>query len=329
MSGLLSVGDPPEPAVVVVGSANLDLVVPVPRHAGAGETILGGLLARNAGGKGANQAVASARAGGASTTFVGSVGDDDGAVLLASSLADAGVRTDLLRRVDVPTGIAMISVSPDGENAIVVAPGANGEVRVDGEVAERIAACHVLLAQLEVPQEVVLAAARARRPGARFVLNAAPSATLVPGLLEEVDVLVVNEHEARDLVDGADGGTVGTYGAGAQDPGALAAALLTHVPAVVVTLGGEGAIVAARGAQPVLVPAHAVRPVDTTGAGDTFCGVLAAALATGDDLVAAAGRASAAGALAVTRPGAQSAVPTHDEVSALWTSAPRPAEPVP
>lgn len=304
--------------VVVIGSANLDLVVPVPRHAGAGETILGGLLDRNAGGKGANQAVASARAGGATTTFVGAVGVDEGADLLAGSLTDAGVRTDLLRRLDVPTGIAMISVSPDGENAIVVAPGANSEVHVDAEVAERIAACAVVLAQLEIPQETVLAAARARRRDARFVLNAAPSASLIPGLLEEVDVLVVNEHEARDLA--------GQGGAAAAEPADLAAALLTQVPAVVITLGGQGAVVAERDRPTHLVPACAVEPVDTTGAGDTFCGVLAAALADGHDLVAAAGRAGAAGALAVTRPGAQSAVPTHDEVSTFQANAPGPVE---
>ena len=150
--------------VVVVGSANVDLVVDVPRHPGGGETILGGDLRRSPGGKGANQAVAAARAGGADTSFVGALGHDESGELLLASLDGAGVRTDLVERVEAPTGTALITVSPDGENAIVVAPGANSHVRIGAAQAERLGAADVVLAQLEIPLDVVLAAAAVRRP---------------------------------------------------------------------------------------------------------------------------------------------------------------------
>ncbi|MFH5823776.1 ribokinase [Georgenia sp. AZ-5] len=315
--------------VVVVGSANVDLVVDVPRHPGPGETILGGELRRTPGGKGANQAVAAARAGRADTTFLGALGRDDAAGLLLASLERVGVRTDLVARSDAATGAALITVSTDGENAIVVAPGANELVVVDGDAAARLAEADVVLAQLEIPLETVLAAAHARRRGARFVLNAAPSRELPEEAWDAVDVLVVNEHEARDLArlpEAADGAPPHAAAPGAtasdgevpdDDPAALAARLLRQVPAVVITLGGRGCLVAERGADPVAVAAPRVTPVDTTGAGDTFCGVLAAALADGAPLADAARLASAAGALAVTRPGAQDAVPTAEETAAL------------
>lgn len=301
--------------VVVVGSANVDLVVDVPRHPAGGETILGGDLRRTPGGKGANQAVAAARAGGADTTFVGALGRDESAELLLASLGGAGVRTDTVDRVDAPTGTALITVSPDGENAIVVAPGANSHVRVGAAQARRIAAADVVLAQLEIPLDTVIAAARERRDGALFVLNAAPSRDLPAALWEQVDVLVVNEHEAADLA--------GT-GVGAGAPEALADALLARVPAVVVTLGAAGSLVARRGGEPVRVPAAEVAAVDTTGAGDTYCGVLAAALAGSglSGLAQAARLAGAAGALAVTRPGAQDAVPDAADVVALAETLP-------
>ncbi|MFE6970378.1 ribokinase [Isoptericola sp. NPDC057653] len=299
--------------VVVVGSANVDLVVDVPRHPGGGETILGGDLRRSPGGKGANQAAGAARAGGADTSFVGAVGRDDAADLLLASLRRAGVRTDLVWRLDVATGTALITVSPDGENAIVVAPGANSRLAVERPQAERIAAADVVLAQLEVPLDVVLAAARERRAGVPLVLNAAPSRALPDALWDAVDVLVVNEHEAADLAGDLEADAV-------ADPEALGAALLRRVPAVVITLGGAGSLVARRGTPPVRVPAHRVEAVDTTGAGDVFCGVLAAGIARGEDLAAAARLAAAAGALAVTRRGAQDAVPAASEVAALAAS---------
>lgn len=301
--------------VVVVGSANVDLVVDVPRHPGGGETILGGDLRRSPGGKGANQAVAAARAGGADTSFVGALGHDESGELLLASLDGAGVRTDLVEHVEAPTGTALITVSPDGENAIVVAPGANSHVRIGSAQAERLGAADVVLAQLEIPLDVVLAAAAVRRPGAVLALNAAPSRDLPDEMWAVLDLLVVNEHEALDLA-----------GAAAADDAVerLAAILLERVPAVVVTLGGAGCLVAQRGADPVRVAAPRVDAVDTTGAGDTFCGVLAAALAGGSTLVDAARTASFAGALAVTRPGAQDAVPTADEVTTFAHPEPQP-----
>ncbi len=301
-------GAPASGRVAVVGSANLDVVVDVPRHPRGGETILGGDLRRSPGGKGANQAVAAARAGGADTVLVGALGPDDGAEVLLRSLTGAGVRTDGVRRVAAATGTALITVSPDGENAIVVAPGANARVVVDEPARELVAAADVVLAQLEVPLDVVVAAARARRPGVPFVLNAAPSRELPAPVWQDVDVLVVNEHEAADLA-GPDGATQPE-----RAPSELARLLLARVPAVVVTLGGDGALVARRGHDDVRVPGVRVDVVDTTGAGDTFCGVLAAELARGADLAEAARVATVAGALAVTRHGAQDAVPGRAEV---------------
>lgn len=189
-------------------------------------------------------------------------------------------------------------VSPDGENSIVVAPGANSRLSLADEQLERIAAADVVLAQLEIPLEAVTAAAAARRSGARMVLNAAPSRPL-PEL--DIDVLVVNEHEAADLA-----GTSGT-------PEELARVLQRRAPAVAITLGAAGCVVAEQ--EIAHLNGFRVSSVDTTGAGDTFCGVLAAGLAEGRPLREAAERAGAAAALAVTRPGAQSAVPTAAEVA--------------
>lgn len=198
----------------------------------------------------------------------------------------------------------MITVSDDGENAIVVIGGANADLTVLSPAQlEQIGAAAVVVAQLEIPLPTVLAAARARMSGALFVLNAAPSAPLAAELVEQVDVLVVNEHELADLAPGRE------VIDGARH-------LLAQVGAVVVTLGAQGCVVVEQGGA-TRVPAVAVTAVDTTGAGDTFCGVLAARLAAGDELVEAARWGSAAAAIAVQRPGAQDAVPAADEVARL------------
>lgn len=284
--------------VVVVGSANVDLVVDVPRHPHAGETVLGDRLRRSPGGKGANQAVAAAWAGEADTTFVGALGEDEAGDLLLVSLGGAGVRTDLVARVDAPTGTAFVTVDPGGENAIVVAPGANDLLQLGARQAGRIAEADVVLAQLEIPLDVVTKAAELRKPGALFVLNAAPSRELPAELWAAIDLLVVNEHEAADL-------------AGTPE------ALLDRVPVAVVTRGGEGCLVLRREQETKHINGIPVQAIDTTGAGDIFCGVLAAALARGLDVEEATRLACAAGALAVTRPGTQTAVPSAEEVALL------------
>lgn len=284
--------------VVVVGSANMDLVAQVARIPGAGETLLASGFARGAGGKGANQAVAAARAGGARVTMVGAVGrDEDGRTLRAALEAD-GIDTSTLVWSDEPTGMALISVDPHGENAIVVVDGANGAITgLDDTQRAAVTAADVVLMQLEVPMNLLLEAARAKGEDTRLVLNAAPSASVDDGLLDALDVLVVNEHEAKDL-------------AGTGDLDGAVDALSRRVSTLVVTLGAAGSLLCS-GEERVTVPAIPADAVDTTGAGDTFVGVLGARLAAGDDIVGAARWASAAASLTVQRPGAQAAIPTH------------------
>jgi ribokinase len=295
------------PAIVVVGSVNLDLVVRVPRLPGPGETVSGGDVFRNPGGKGANQAVAAARLG-RGVAMVGRVGDDQaGRELLASLRAD-GVDTAHVRVADgAPSGTAFITVRDDGENQIVVSPGANARLAPEdvGAAGAALRAAAVTLVQLEVPLAAVTAAVRAA--GGRVVLNPAPVRTLPAELLGEVDVLVPNRVELAQL-------------AGAPVPGTVeeAAVLAGRLPAraVVVTLGADGALVVEQG-RASHVPAVPVRPVDTTAAGDAFCGGLADALAAGADLQDAARWAVRVAAAACTRPGAQASLPIPDEVRRL------------
>jgi len=287
-------------SVVVVGSANLDLVYRAPIPA-PGETVLASGTSRSPGGKGANQAVAAARTG-ADVVFVGALGDDDAAAVLLDALSDAGVRP-MVSRFPGPSGSALIVVDDAAENAIVVDPGANGRLDpldVDQRAAVRRA--DVVLLQLEIPVETVADAAHeAHAAGARVVLNAAPARPLPDALLADVDLLVVNEHEARTL-------------AGAASAENAVDLLLQHVSAVVVTLGRRGALVASVGAARTVVPGHDVAAVDTTGAGDTFCGALVAALAEGDQLAGAVELATAAAALSVQRVGAVPSIPTREEI---------------
>lgn len=302
-------------ALIVVGSANVDVTLRVERRPGPGETVHGADPVIGAGGKGANTAVAAARLGTVRVAMVGAVGADDGGALLRESLEAAGVDTANLRTVDRPTGGAYITVTPDGENAIVVVPGANAEVsEVDVRYArERIKYARVLFSVLEVPMPAVRAAvACAEEFGVRVVLNASPVAELDPETLGMLDPLVVNEHEARWMVGGggvdgrvsADSGSA-VDAASSTDLEALAGALLKLGPrSVVVTLGADGALVVDRSGT-VHVPAPQVEAVDTTGAGDAFAGALSASLAAGEQLVDAARIAVRVAADAVTRPGAQ------------------------
>jgi len=308
------VSAPETGGVVVLGSANLDLVAAVPTIPPPGVTVLATERDERAGGKGLNQAVAAARAG-AHTLLLGAVGEDDAGRRLLDEARYVGVDTRRVRVRAMPTGTAWIMVQPDGENAIVVDGGANASVTAleDDDLAA-IAAARVVVAQLETPLSAVQeAAAAAARAGARFVLNAAPSRPLPETLLRDVDVLVVNEHEAADL-------------AGEADVESAATALLATVRAVVVTLGADGALVVdADGSR--RVPGVPADVVDTTGAGDTFTGVLAAALAAGAGLDAAVRRAVVAGAIAVESAGAVPSIPTAAQVDArIDPFAPRPID---
>ncbi|MGH3425691.1 MAG: ribokinase [Nocardioidaceae bacterium] len=261
--------------VVVVGSLNIDLVVGVERHPGPGETVLGGELTRLPGGKGANQALAAARAG-AAVHLVGRVGDDaDGQTYLAG-LAGSGVDVTHVRQTpDATTGTALITVADSGENTIVVAPGANGWVRPsDVDDADgTIRAADVLLVQLELPMDTVVRAVEvARRAGVRAVVNASPVRDVPGALLDAADPVIVNEPEARAL--------------GLSD--------------ACVTLGARGARWGGRRADP-----PPVEVVDTTGAGDVFAGTLAARLAEGRTAGEALWSAVDASAAATTWRGAQ------------------------
>ncbi|WP_200210482.1 ribokinase [Micromonospora coerulea] len=300
--------------IAVVGSANLDLVVTTPQLPRPGETVLGEGFATVPGGKGANQAVAAARAG-AACAFIGAVGQDDFGRVLRDRLAGAGVDVRGLREVPGPSGVALIAVDGTAENFIVVAPGANGELsELDDADQGTIAAADVLLAQLEVPLPAVFRAGGwARAAGTTVVLNAAPARPLPAELLDLVDVLVVNEHEAA-VVAGVPGG----------DPAPLLDALLSLVPRVVMTLGARGAAYADRQGVRLEVPAPRIDAVDTTGAGDAFTGALAVAWAerrepdSADEVTAALRWACAAGAACAQRPGASTALPDRAEIDALY-----------
>ena len=288
--------------VLVAGSANVDFVVRAPHIPAPGETVLGGDLATVPGGKGANQAVASARAGGADTAMLVALGDDGFAALIERSLRDADVLPHIVRSMR-PTGAALISVSDDAENAITVAPGANADLAVSD--LPDLDGINVLLLQLEIPLTTVTAFARAARAArVRVVLNSAPAQALPADLLNAVDVLVANEEELAMLAG----------------EGSIAERLAAvGVPCVVATLGARGCCALADGIYH-LQPAFRVTAIDTTAAGDTFCGVLAAALASGTALPAALREASAAAALAATLLGAQTSVPARPNVEVMLTA---------
>ncbi len=285
--------------MLVVGSVNLDLVYRVPHLPRPGETLLGSDLVRLSGGKGGNQAHAAARTApaGVSVTMVGCVGDDQAAVLLRGDLERAGVDVSGLRTVPGPSGTALIAVDEQGENTIVVIPGANAAwpETVGGELA--FAPRDVVVLQLEVPFGVVEGVAtRAARAGARVVLNAAPLDRRARGILASVDVLVVNEIEAAELfgVEGdLDEDTLGGIAAGLPST------------ALVVTRGARGVLFAPAGGAVRSLPAFPVEAIDTVGAGDAFVGGFAVALAASASLESAVRAGSAAGALTATVAGAR------------------------
>jgi ribokinase len=284
--------------IVVLGSANADLVVGVDRRPGPGETVLGSNLTVLPGGKGANTAVAAGRLGGR-VALLAAIGPDSYGALLSKSLRDAGVDVSHVRCDEAGTGVAYITVTPDGENAIVVSPGANAELEVADVDRVPLSGARVLVASLEVPVSVVEhAVAVAAGQGVRAMVNLSPVTRLSEASLAALDPLVVNEHEAAWL-------------AGSTDPERL---LVLGPRSVVITLGSRGAVIAdGSGVHEVAAPA--VEPVDTTGAGDAFTGALAVGLASGRELVASAELAVRVAAISVTRRGAQPSYPTLAELS--------------
>jgi len=286
------------PRVVVVGSINVDLVVVSERLPAAGETVAGGTFASYGGGKSANQAVAAARLG-ADVVFVGAVGRDAMGDEAEAALRDEGIDVSRLARLDEPTGVALIVVDAAGENQIAVASGANAALEVD---TLDLDGDGVVLLSHEVSEGVVIAAARAAEAaGWPVVLNPAPARELPAAPLA---VLTPNASEAEQLT-------------GEADPEAAARALSESTgAAVLITLGARGALLLEPGGEPELLPATPVDVVDTTGAGDTVNGALAAELAAGRPLREAAEFALRAAALSTTKPGARGGMPTREEVDA-------------
>ncbi|MEO5823238.1 MAG: ribokinase [Vicinamibacteraceae bacterium] len=305
--------------VVVVGSTNTDMTVRVSRLPSPGETVTGGDFRVTGGGKGANQAVAAARAG-APVVFVTALGTDDIGDRAVANLAAEGIDVRFVRRIPgAASGIALILVDAAGENVIAVASGANAELQ-PGDLAALetiVEPGDVVLVQLEIALATVQAAATlARRRQARLILNPAPAQPLPDALLATVGLLTPNEHEVAALT-GLEGGAVGawpTIARSLHDRG---------VPEVVITLGAAGAFVSGPGGAAHL-PAFAVDAVDTTAAGDVFNGALAVALIEGRSTIDAARFASAAAAISVTRHGARASAPHRAEIDAWLQLQPSP-----
>lgn len=282
--------------ITVVGSVNLDVTATVDRHPRPGETVLARALATGHGGKGANQAVAAARLGG-EVAFVGAVGRGANGNELTSHLGAEGVDIDAVQVTSEPSGTAMITVDAEGENVIVAASGANWFIEIDDAARTLLTRSDVVLSQLEIPFDIVEEAATTAT--GTFILNAAPPARIPDSLLAAIDVLIVNQHEAMAL-------------AGSLDPGALRS---IGVPTVVSTMGAEGAQVVTA-SDVAYVPAIPVTAIDTTGAGDAFCGAFAVALSEGNDPFEAAAFAAVAGALATTKVGARTGMPNRSQLDA-------------
>jgi len=292
----------------VIGSINLDLIATVSRLPKPGETVAGDRFSSAPGGKGANQALAARRAG-AAVTMTGAVGDDAFSASALELLRDGGVDLRRVASATTGTGIALILVGGDGENVIAVVAGANATVGAASLAGLGLAAGDVVLLQQEIPLATVASAlAAARRAGALSVLNIAPARPERAELAAEADIVVANETEFDLYSD-----SMGL--AGSDRPARMADFVRRSGRTMIVTLGADG-VIAATPSGPVRVPALPVTPVDTVGAGDTFCGYLAAALAEGQPLPAALRLAAAAGSLACLVPGAQPSIPLRPKVEA-------------
>ncbi|GGG92368.1 ribokinase [Parapedobacter pyrenivorans] len=295
--------------IIVVGSMNMDMVVKTSHIPQPGETVLGGSFFMNPGGKGANQAVAVARLGG-DVAFVGKIGDDIFGKQSSQLFDEEGVDINgILSDHDSPSGIALITVDDNGENSIVVAPGANAHLEpVDVEkVLDKYPDSKILLMQLEIPMRTVEFAARiAREKGMQVILNPAPANELVPSVFHLVDVITPNVNEAEML----SGIRIVDIPSARQAAESIHAQGVNHV---IVTLGKQGAALLENGVFHH-IPAPSVETVDTTAAGDVFNGALAVAIGEGKGLTDAVSFACRAASIAVTRMGAQSSIPFRNEV---------------
>ena len=307
--------------IVIFGSINMDLVARVRRIARPGETVLSRRADSFFGGKGANQAVAAARAGTIPVAMAAAVGDDPFGKACLDNLTENGVDVGAIRITEEPTGCAFITVDETGENAITVASGANMTVRAADLPDSLLAHASVLVLQMEVPiPENLAVAARARQAGVKVVWNFAPvpqvsDRAAMAELLGATDVLVVNEHEALSIAE--------IVGEGAGDDYLQAGAALARSfgPACIVTAGSRGAFAIGPEGTQTHAAARLITPVDTTGAGDTFVGVLATGLAEGLEIGAAMGRACAAASLSCLTPGAQAGMPRRDALERYLSQA--------
>lgn len=307
--------------IVVVGSINMDLVVRVKRHPEPGETLLGSDYETHHGGKGANQAVAAARmlarnpqakgstsSQGLGVRMIGRVGQDAFGQQLRSALKHEGINVHATLPIAAPTGVAFIAVNEEGQNTIIVSPGANHRLRPENLSPAEFEGARVVVLQLEIPLETVRRAAElGRQAGAKVILNAAPVQKLPDRLLEHIDILVVNESEALGLS--------GVLPDSPEMALEVAGVLAEKVPTVIITLGEQGAVWVSpegRGHQSALE----IEVADTTGAGDAFIGALATAICEGKTMPHAVQRGCVAGALAATKTGAQSSLPWREDVNA-------------
>lgn len=293
---------------MVVGAVHVDMLVTVERLPLPGETVLGGTFSRQFGGKGANQAVAAARAG-ALVSFVGAVGEDDAGTDALEALRAEGIDVSRVRRVAEPTGVALVTVGPRGENQIAVAPGANRTVTA--EHADLVGIGEpgaILLTSFEVPVLAATAAVRAARHfGMRAILDPAPAHALSSRLLDLGPILTPNEHEVTVAIGNDD------------PPGALDELTERHHGPIIVTQGAAGALLV-DGERRERFPGYPAAAVDATGAGDTFNGVLATWLAEGRPLEEGIRAANAAASISVTRSGARAGMPIRTEIEALLGS---------
>ncbi len=296
--------------ILVIGSSNTDMTVKTKELPRPGETVLGGVFTMGPGGKGANQAVAARRLGG-DVKFICKVGKDIFGDNAVAGYAAEGLDTSGIIRSELPSGVALISVDEHAENCIVVASGANADFTVADVEASRkaIEECSILLLQLEIPVPSVVAAARmANEAGAQVVLNPAPACELPEELFKYIDIFIPNETELS---------TFSGMPVSDADSAAAAARKMQSmgVGRLIVTMGSKGALIVETDGSTVFVPAKKVKAVDTTAAGDTFCGALCVAVSEGKSLEEAAQFAAAASALTVQKMGAQNSIPFRSDLN--------------